>query len=199
MVTELCQSCYFNVLKSSSQTNFILAKHGIIGTTWLAVIEDGTKHRQTRGALLNARRFGGFAGAGKHLGFASIHSHLHYLCPRGTKFTEGLFSEQSTFFAPRARPGNFFAHRTINYKLQNKRRRVCIVWLSRDCSLVPRVSHLTAPGDGNMRDPLRRQRHRGPMIIAWLARDLSPQQVHTGQESSMQNRRGNATIWSKRF
>ena len=60
-------------------------------------------------------------------------------------------------------------------------------------------SHLTAPGDGKMRDPLRRQRHRGPMIIAWPARDLSPQQVHTGQESSMQNRWGNVTIWSKRF
>ena len=120
MVTELCQSCYFNVLKYSSETNFILAQHDIIGTTWLAVIEDGNEHRQTRGALLNARRFGGLSGAGKHLGFASIHSHLHYLCPRGTKFTEGIFLEQSTFFAPRARPGNFFAHRTINYKLQNK-------------------------------------------------------------------------------
>ena len=63
MVTELCQFCYFNVLKYSSQTNFILAKYGIIGTTSLAVIEDGNEHRQTRGALLNARRFGGLAGA----------------------------------------------------------------------------------------------------------------------------------------
>ena len=37
MVTELCQSCYFNVLKYSSQTNFIWVKHGITGTTWITV------------------------------------------------------------------------------------------------------------------------------------------------------------------
>ena len=55
MVTELCQSCYFNVLKYSSETNFILAQHDIIGTTWLAVIEDGNEYWQTRGAFQRRR------------------------------------------------------------------------------------------------------------------------------------------------